>query len=145
VLFRSVHTDVLIIDEISMLSDYSFANIEEICRFVRPDKNKVFGGLQIIVCGDFFQLPPVISPEYKKQHPQKNYYCFNSPIWKMSEFITCYLHKNYRQTDPVFIDLLNSIRNGTMQKKHFDILDSLSNNISHYKDSIKLFNKSLGR
>ncbi|HSH55365.1 MAG TPA: AAA family ATPase, partial [Candidatus Limnocylindrales bacterium] len=51
-------TDVLVIDEISMLHDFRLDMIDEIARKVRKD-DRAFGGIQVILCGDFFQLPPV--------------------------------------------------------------------------------------
>src|SRR5689334_13240033 len=52
-------TDVLIIDEISMLHDFRFDIIDQITRLVRRQPDKPFGGIQVIMSGDFFQLPPV--------------------------------------------------------------------------------------
>ena len=52
-------TDVLIIDEISMLHDYRLDMIDQVCRVARNQPDKPFGGLQVVLSGDFFQLPPV--------------------------------------------------------------------------------------
>lgn len=51
-------TDVLVIDEISMLHDTRLDLVDEITRTIR-NKDEPFGGMQVILCGDFFQLPPV--------------------------------------------------------------------------------------
>lgn len=51
-------TDILIIDEISMLHDFRLDMVEEICRTIRQN-DEPFGGIQVILCGDFFQLPPI--------------------------------------------------------------------------------------
>ena len=52
------NTDILVIDEISMLHDFRLDMVEEICRTIRQN-DKPFGGIQVILCGDFFQLPPI--------------------------------------------------------------------------------------
>lgn len=134
---RIAGTDVLIIDEISMIHDYTLDMIEEVCRFVKDEK-RFFGGMQVIVCGDFYQLPPV------NKGLKRDSYCFNSPIWKKMEFATCYLTKIYRQqNDLEFIDLLNAIRSGTVNRKHLEILDSLSENKGHLDHGINLYSKNV--
>lgn len=96
--------DVLIIDEISMMHDYRFDLLEQVMSYVRQ-KEESFGDLQIIVCGDFFQLPPV-SPGTKTPN-----YTFNSKAWKAANFKVCHLDKIYRQSNDLeFIDILNNIR-----------------------------------
>src|SRR5690606_22607074 len=52
-------TDALIIDEISMLHDYRLDMVDEVCRLVRQRPDEPFGGIQVIMSGDFFQLPPI--------------------------------------------------------------------------------------
>lgn len=128
---RFINTDVLIIDEISMLHDFRLDMVEEVCRFVR-DRQKLWGGLQVIICGDFFQLPPVT------KNNQKNY-CFNSQVWKESNFKTCYLQHIYRQDDPVFIDILNSIRANAITEEHRNVLSGLSQNTKNYDNAINLY------
>lgn len=59
---RVLNMDVLIVDEISMLSSQVFEQVEEVCRAIRA-KPDVFGGIQVILCGDLYQLKPV--PSYK--------------------------------------------------------------------------------
>jgi ATP-dependent DNA helicase PIF1 len=127
--------DVLVIDEISMLHDFRFDMVNQVCSFVRGRKVP-FGGLQIIVVGDFFQLPPV-------NRNEKNY-CFNSFSWKSANFKTCYLQKIYRQeSDSIFIDLLNSIRKNAITEEHKNILDSLSSNTRNIKKAVNLFCKNI--
>lgn len=96
---------VLIIDEISMLDARRFDLIELVCRTIRK-KSSPFGGLQVILCGDFFQLPPV--PTRGEPPPE---FAFNSRAWERLNIIVCYLEKQYRQEDGRFLDLLNDIRN----------------------------------
>ena len=60
---RIIHTECLIIDEVSMLSCRTFTRIENLCRIVRG-KDQLFGGIQVILSGDLYQLKPVPNAEY---------------------------------------------------------------------------------
>lgn len=132
-------TDVLIIDEISMLHDFQLDLISEIMRHVR-DNDQPFGGLQIIFSGDFFQLPPVksrdrnrqssiqsdtnfdgIDPEFDEaghdiSRPNttattpKTSFAYNAQSWHELDPDILYLEQNFRQNDHEFLDILNKIR-----------------------------------
>jgi len=129
---RIQNTDILIIDEISMIDDIRFNLIEQVCRFVK-DPTKVFGGIQVIVCGDFYQLPPV--DKYNKSQ-----YCFKSQAWRETEFKICYLEKIYRQANDLeFIDLLNSIRTGNIRNEHHFLLKNLSKNFINRDKAVDLY------
>lgn len=112
---------VLIIDEISMLEDRVLTLLDKVCRFVRQNQHP-FGGLQVIVCGDFFQLPPVRS----KSEPSAKY-AFHSPSWITADFKICYLEKQYRQEDPRFLAVLNSIRDSAVTQETIDALKTRIN------------------
>lgn len=80
---KIVDADVIIWDEISMVSCHGLEYAERVCRAFRPDsrphaENRLFGGLQTIFFGDFAQLPPVS----KSMHPNMTQRCFLSPVWK---------------------------------------------------------------
>lgn len=91
---------ILAIDEISMLDAKTFDYIDEVLRNLR-EGSKPFGGIQILLFGDFFQLPPV----------EKNSgFCFNSKTWQALNLKTILLEKNYRQNDEKFINSLNNLR-----------------------------------
>lgn len=131
--------DVLIIDEISMLHDYAFGLVDKVCRFVREKNDKPFGGIQIIVCGDFFQLPPVM-----KNTNKISGYCFFSSSWESTEFKTCYLTKIYRQaSDPEFIEILNAIRRQEINQNHIKTLNSLSKNTNNIEEAVNLYSKNI--
>ncbi len=98
-------TSVLIIDEISMLHQHQFEMIDKVARYIR-NSHKIFGGIQIVLCGDFFQLPP-ISSSGKKQ------FAFESDIWEQAEFCVCYLQEQHRQKNDLLLNILNDIRQGT--------------------------------
>lgn len=98
-------TEVLIIDEISMLNADTLDGIDMIMRGVR-ESGAPFGGVQVVLVGDFFQLPPVSS------HEKKAKFAFESDVWKYAGLTTCYLHEQHRQSDPEFLRILTAIRQG---------------------------------
>ena len=89
-------TSVLIIDEVSMLTPDLLEKLDYIGRHMRHDE-KPFGGIQLILTGDFCQLPPVRS----------DVYCFQSPIWKYLIDEVVYLRQVMRQNDPEFQKILS--------------------------------------
>ena len=95
-------TDVLIIDEISMMSDEIFEKLDKLAQLLRWNE-KPFGGIQIICLGDFFQLPPINSK-----------FVFESKAWNKTLDSVVFLEKIYRQKDPVFQTMLNEIRLGVV-------------------------------
>lgn len=111
--------DVLIIDEISMLHDFRLDMVEEVTRTVRGG-DKPFGGLQVILCGDFFQLPPV-----NRQDSRQGSFVTNSSVWLEGFFRVCYLEKQYRQTDDDdYTQILNGIRAGQLTRRQLDALQA---------------------
>ena len=115
----------LIIDEVSMLSDEMFEMIDYIGREVRGRRTVPFGGVQLICCGDFFQLPPV---SRKSDPPVK--YCFTSPLWAEVVGKSSFeLTEIFRQKDQKLIDLLNDIRYGTMSVSTNRLIQSLRRDI----------------
>lgn len=110
------NTDVLIIDEISMLHDYRLDMVDEVCRLVR-EVNEPFGGIQIIMSGDFFQLPPVNSGRGRAGG-----FIVHSDVWQRLNPVICYLDEQYRQDDESLLDILNSVRAGVLEQHHVDRL-----------------------
>lgn len=96
---------VLVIDEISMLDGGVFNKLEAMGRVLRDDPTP-FGGIQLVVCGDFFQLPPVTKSGEAKS------FCFNTSAWSKAVTCTIELTQVYRQSDPVFVKILNELRVG---------------------------------
>ncbi len=109
-------TDVLIIDEISMLHDYRLDMVDEICRVVRKI-DKPFGGIQLIMSGDFFQLPPI-----NRGDSRAGGFVVNSKVWDELDPVICYIDEQYRQDDKELIDILNSIRAGEVNREHAEKL-----------------------
>ena len=106
--------DSLIIDEISMMLPELLEKLDAIGRTLRK-KQEPFGGIQVILVGDFFQLPPVSSSIM---------FLFESKLWKQ-EFTTCItLRKIHRQKDAIFQKILLEARAGILSKESIDILET---------------------
>lgn len=108
-------TQVLIIDEISMISRKMIENIDTVLRYIRLSE-KPFGGLQMILCGDFFQLPPVT----KTPLPNTQKFAFMSPLWGKAGFKVCYLDEQFRQDQDDLASFLNEMRSGEISESRSD-------------------------
>ena len=118
------NVDVLIIDEVSMMSQKIFEILDSIAKHIKFNA-KPFGGLQIVFSGDFYQLPPVnvVRDEDMSAFDQSaSAFCFESPLWKQTFTSVIQLTKIYRQTDQVYMSILNQIRVGKLYKSSLDIL-----------------------
>ena len=103
--------DLLIVDEVSMLSLKIFKILDIIGRKIKKKLNIPFGGIQLIFSGDFYQLPPVGDED----DPESVQFCFETPLWNetfIPETNELALTKIHRQTDPTYIKILNNIRVG---------------------------------
>lgn len=98
----------LIIDEISMLDADRLDLVDRIARAARGSFEP-FGGMQVILCGDFFQLPPVA----KGGEPRPEF-AYRAAAWNRMNPKICYLSEQYRQEDKEFIEVLNAIRNAAV-------------------------------
>lgn len=117
---------VLIIDEISMVDGRFFDKLEYVAREVRCN-DKPFGGIQLVLCGDFLQLPPV-SKNDKNSEEGRSTFCFQSEAWDRCNF-NCYeLTVVHRQSDPEFIDILQNIRIGRITDGIIDRLQQTTHN-----------------
>lgn len=113
-------TDLLIIDEVSMMSQKIFEVVVHALKSVRRNYSHPTGGLQLIFTGDFFQLPPVGSDA----EPKTMNMCFESEEWYKTFSLENHiqLHTMFRQTDPTYIKVLMEIRKGTISQESIDIL-----------------------
>ncbi|USP78436.1 mitochondrial dna helicase [Curvularia clavata] len=107
---RWLRTKVLIMDEVSMVDGDLFDKLESIARTIR-NNGRPFGGIQLVITGDFFQLPPV--PEFGK--PAK--FAFDAGTWTTSIEHTIGLTHVFRQKDPVFAGMLNEMREGRLTQE----------------------------
>lgn len=120
---------VLIIDEVSMLSAVTLSMVDAVCREVKQS-NEAFGGIQTILVGDFFQLPPVVKKENEEDkqgvlilNENTSVFAYNSQAWIRAQFIVCYITEQYRQDDADFLSILSAIRTNTFSKKHLDKIE----------------------
>ncbi|CAO3579342.1 unnamed protein product [Absidia cylindrospora] len=107
-------TEILIIDEISMVDADLFDKLADIGKHIRRH-NEAFGGIQVIVTGDFFQLPPV----------KTSGFAFEAKTWSSVIKKTVVLAHVFRQKDPEFVDVLNEMRIGLLSQKAMQLFRSL--------------------
>jgi len=111
--------DILIIDEISMLHDFRLDMVEEITRKVR-EVDEPFGGLQVVLSGDFFQLPPI-----NRSDAREGSFVTSSNVWATDHFAVCYLLQQYRQADDdAYAEILNGIRAGFLSGRQLAALQA---------------------
>jgi len=123
--------DVLIVDEISMLSKDYIDLIDHILKKATGSSNP-FGGKRVIFTGDFLQLPPISK--------EKRTFAFESNSWKEGKFKIINLTKIHRQKDKEFSSILSKIRMGDSSDEVFNFFNNLNSNKIDWKDkSLKLF------
>lgn len=114
---RLKNLKVLVIDEVSMVSPDLFISMDKILRafkyFAEP-----FGGVQLILSGDFFQLPPVSSSG------QSMRFAWQTELWQNSNLRVCYLEEKFRQDDSVLINILDEIRSGEVSEDSMEVFRS---------------------
>ena len=99
-------TKALIIDEVSMVDGQLFETLAKLAAELRKKTDRPFGGIQLVVTGDFFQLPPVT------KGGKEPFFAFQSDAWKRCMEHTVALTHVFRQKDSTFVDLLNEMRRG---------------------------------
>ena len=116
---------VLVIDEISMMDQQFFEVLDYQCKIIRNDQ-RPFGGIQLICCADFFQLPPI-------SKNKETMFCFESPLWDISfnEFVL--FDENFRQKgDDEYYKILQNVRKGIVTHEDFEkLLSCTKKDISH--------------
>ncbi len=117
---RLAKTDVLIIDEVSMLHAYQLDIVNKILRHARGSWEP-FGGMQVILAGDFFQLPPV-----RKKNDLPTQFVDQSQSWKESHIKVCYLSEQFRHTEDALTTILADIREKKVNKNTHTLLQKAS-------------------
>ena len=136
---RWIETDILVIDEISMMTPEFFEKLDHVGRKIRRNERQPFGGLQLVLVGDFYQLPPVTkgasswrAPEvlgapqavvkYENESKKDSTFLFESELWKQMKIKKYELTQIVRQADPIFQSVLNEARIGAVTKKSLRVL-----------------------
>lgn len=114
-------TNIIIIDEISMLHSFQFDLINNICQAFKKN-SAPFGSMQIICSGDFFQLPPV-----QKGGSDGAKFATESKVWRNMDMKVCYLQEQHRHVDPRLSKILFDIRNNKIRDKSFQLLSGREN------------------
>jgi len=129
-------TKVLIIDEISMFDARRLDLVDRMCKAIR-EPFLPFGGIQIVMSGDFFQLPPV-------EQDQEPLFAYKSIIWRNLNMRTCYLDKQFRQEDIKFIDILNKIRRNKAGQEELDLLRTrLYKSVNYHVSPTKIYTHNI--
>lgn len=131
---RFNETDILIIDEISMLHHTRLDLVDEILRKAR-NTMRPFGGIQVICSGDFFQLPP-ITKGFEDMTPP---FAFHGRSWQNADFAVCYLEEQFRQTEDTMVRILNDIRNGTVSDRTRALLTSRIGVFTEHNEATRLY------
>lgn len=108
---------VLIIDEISMVSPELFVSMDKILRAFKSS-DKPFGGIQLVLSGDFFQLPPV------SKAAKKIKFSWQTELWEKTDLRSCYLEEKFRQSDKILINILDEIRSNSVSENSMEIFRS---------------------
>ncbi len=118
--------ELLIIDEVSMLRADLLDAIDLVLRHVRRKQFEAFGGVQVLFIGDLQQLPPVINDTEWTilKNFYKSIFFFDAQVLQKTKPVYLELEKIYRQSDQMFIDLLNNLRNNTVTKNDEELLNT---------------------
>lgn len=107
--------DILVIDEVSMLHGARLDMVNDVCKLLRKS-DKPFGGLQVILVGDLFQLPPV------SRNTDSMDFAHLSDAWAELSPQICYLNEQHRQTGDGLLELLEAMRSGEIEEYHEELL-----------------------
>jgi len=112
-------TKVLIIDEISMIHGKVFDCLDRLARAMKG-RDSVFGGMQVVLSGDFFQLPPIV------RGGEEIAYVDSSDAWQRMDARVCYLEEQYRQDDLSLLSILGEIRAGAVSTSTKEMFEEMN-------------------
>ena len=132
--------ELIVIDEISMVRCDIIDFIDKILRYFSGNMREPFGGKQLLLVGDIYQLEPVVKDEDRQLlNPfYPSLYFFNAKVWQQMPIVSIELRKVYRQSDPSFVAILDRIRTNTATDRDLLALNSRvrpSNNFSQSESS----------
>ncbi|HEV7702120.1 MAG TPA: PIF1 family DEAD/DEAH box helicase [Candidatus Paceibacterota bacterium] len=133
---RVRRTKVLIIDEVSMLSAGTLDMVDMVCREIKQS-DEAFGGIQIVLVGDFFQLPPIIKKDFKENTAKRQNsllddenvstdsgtFAYEGSAWQRAHLVVCYLGEQHRQDDKEFLSVLSAIRANNVTDEHLNYIN----------------------
>ena len=129
---RILRAKVLVIDEISMLDGRTLDMVDTVIRTIYQNEEP-FGGLQVVLVGDFFQLPPIAG------RGEMSRFAFESSAWERARFLTCYLTEQHRQEDELLLSLLSSIRRNDIDETHYTLLSEQTDIAFEHIEPTKLY------
>ena len=134
--------DMLVIDEISMVSADLMDAIDRAMRIARGKRNEPFGGAQLVMFGDPYQLAPVPPRDPQERgYMAENYrsiWFFDAKVWKDAELERFELGEIFRQSDANFKEILNAIRDGSVTQQMLQELNQAGNRFPQNQDVIRL-------
>ncbi|KAL6553761.1 hypothetical protein OROMI_019434 [Orobanche minor] len=130
----------LIIDETSMVDANLFDSLEHVARTLRENEtdiheNKIWGGIQLVVSGDFFQLPPI----FKKKKKGAKEYAFEADCWNDSFDLQIELTKVFRQSDSLLVQMLQGIRKGVNDPDDLKLLEGCCSGYDPDPEAVRLY------
>ncbi|MBP9715067.1 MAG: AAA family ATPase [Candidatus Pacebacteria bacterium] len=141
-------TKVLIIDEISMLRAGTLSMVDAVCREIKQN-GEAFGGMQVVLVGDFFQLPPIERNNTEVRQIQlieepEGRFAYESNAWERLHPVVCYITEQHRQDDEEFLELLLAIRRAKINEDHRDYIKTRAVERETMPENItKLFSHNL--
>lgn len=133
-------TDILVVDEVSMMDARFLDMLEELGRIIRRNHSKPFGGIQVILCGDFFQLPPVqkcLKINGDGDEVEDTYFCFEAGCWNRLISNTVELKEIMRQKDIEFAECLQKVRKGIVDSNVERMIENCSSELMTKKAVMK--------
>ena len=117
--------ELIVIDEVSMVRADLLDCVDRFLRLNGPRRNRPFGGVQMAYFGDLYQLPPVVTGPERRALAElyDTPYFYSARALQEVELELVELEKVYRQTDPLFLEVLGAIRNGTVTDGHLEVLN----------------------
>ena len=125
---------VLIIDEVSMLHCNFVDMLDAVAKAMRRN-DEPFGGVQVIFCGDFFQLPPIVRGQFNQNEIQ-NIFAYTSSAWKNAKPVICYLTEQHRQGDDALTTILNQVRKGEVDEFVWEHLELRSKAVNKHENDV---------
>jgi len=119
------HVELIVIDEVSMVRADLLDCVDRFLRLNGPRRNRPFGGVRMAFFGDLYQLPPVVTGAERRAlgTVYETPYFYSARALQDVELELVELEKVYRQTDPVFLEVLGAIRNGAVTEEHLELLN----------------------